>query len=128
MDSRTPVRLKGEGELCPRVAEAELREQMCRLWQEAFGDERDFVMHYLSRFSHSGNRLLRFDESGRLVAMMHMHPFTIGMKGVPGDEVAVRFEPEQGGLKGSRGAYVYGVATAKECRGRGIASEMLADA
>ena len=80
-------------------AEAELREQMCKLWQEAFGDERDFVMHY--------------------------HPFTVG--GGDCDEVAVRLVPTQERLEGCRGAYIYGVATAVECRGRGIASAMLAE-
>ena len=104
-------------------AEAELREQMCKLWQEAFGDERDFVMHYLSHYSREDCRILRFDERGEVVAMMHYHPFTVG--GGDCDEVAVRLVPTQERLEGCRGAYIYGVATAVECRGRGIASAML---
>ena len=106
-------------------AEAELREQMCKLWQEAFGDERDFVMHYLSHYSREDCRILRFDERGELVAMMHYHPFTVG--GSDCNEVAVRFSPSQPCMEGCRGAYIYGVATAVDCRGKGLASAMIAE-
>lgn len=106
-------------------AEAELREQMCRLWQEAFGDERDFVMHYLERYSREDCRILRFGERGEVVAMMHYHPFTVG--GSDCNEVAVRFSPSQPCMEGCRGAYIYGVATAVECRGKGLASAMIAE-
>lgn len=106
-------------------AEAELREQMCRLWQEAFGDERDFVMHYLYRYSREDCRILRFGERGEVVAMMHYHPFTVG--GSDCNEVAVRFSPSQPCMEGCRGAYIYGVATAVECRGKGLASAMIAE-
>lgn len=106
-------------------AEAELREQMCRLWQEAFGDERDFVMHYLDRYSRDDCRILRFGERGEVVAMMHYHPFTVG--GSDCNEVAVRFSPSQPCMEGCRGAYIYGVATAVECRGKGMASAMIAE-
>ena len=106
-------------------AEAELREQMCRLWQEAFGDERDFVMHYLDRYSREDCRILRFGERGEVVAMMHYHPFTVG--GSDCNEVAVRFSPSQPCMEGCRGAYIYGVATAVECRGKGLASAMIAE-
>lgn len=119
-------------------AEAELREQMCKLWQETFGDERDFVMHYLRHYSREDCRTLRFDERGEVVAMMHYHPFTVGgncaetgasevgVARCPYD-VAVRLVPTQERMEGCRGAYIYGVATAVECRGRGIASAMLAE-
>lgn len=106
-------------------AEAELREQMCRLWQEAFGDERDFVMHYLDRYSREDCRILRFGERGEVVAMMHYHPFTVG--GSDCNEVAVRFSPSQPCMEGCRGAYIYGVATAVDCRGKGLASAMIAE-
>ena len=106
-------------------AEAELREQMCRLWQEAFGDEREFVMHYLDRYSREDCRILRFGERGEVVAMMHYHPFTVG--GSDCNEVAVRFSPSQPCMEGCRGAYIYGVATAVECRGKGLASAMIAE-
>lgn len=106
-------------------AEAELREQMCRLWQEAFGDERDFVMHYLDRYSRDDCRILRFGERGEVVAMMHYHPFTVG--GSDCNEVAVRFSPSQPCMEGCRGAYIYGVATAVDCRGKGLASAMIAE-
>lgn len=106
-------------------AEAELREQMCRLWQEAFGDEREFVMHYLDRYSREDCRILRFGERGEVVAMMHYHPFTVG--GSDCNEVAVRFSPSQQCMEGCRGAYIYGVATAVECRGKGLASVMIAE-
>lgn len=106
-------------------AEAELREQMCRLWQEAFDDEREFVMHYLYRYSREDCRILRFGERGEVVAMMHYHPFTVG--GSDCNEVAVRFSPSQPCMEGCRGAYIYGVATAVECRGKGLASAMIAE-
>ena len=106
-------------------AEAELREQMCRLWQEAFGDERDFVMHYLDRYSREDCRILRFGKRGEVVAMMHYHPFTVG--GSDCNEVAVRFSPSQPCMEGCRGAYIYGVATAVDCRGKGMASAMIAE-
>lgn len=106
-------------------AEAELREQMCRLWQEAFGDEREFVMHYLDRYSREDCRILRFGERGEVVAMMHYHPFTVG--GSDCNEVAVRFSPSQPCMEGCRGAYIYGVATAVDCRGKGLASAMIAE-
>ena len=106
-------------------AEAELREQMCRLWQEAFGDEREFVMHYLDRYSREDCRILRFGERGEVVAMMHYHPFTVG--GSDCNEVAVRFSPSQPCMEGCRGAYIYGVATAVDCRGKGMASAMIAE-
>ena len=106
-------------------AEAELREQMCRLWQEAFGDEREFVMHYLDSYSREDCRILRFGERGEVVAMMHYHPFTVG--GSDCNEVAVRFSPSQPCMEGCRGAYIYGVATAVECRGKGLASAMIAE-
>ena len=106
-------------------AEAELREQMCRLWQEVFGDEREFVMHYLDRYSREDCRILRFGERGEVVAMMHYHPFTVG--GSDCNEVAVRFSPSQPCMEGCRGAYIYGVATAVDCRGKGMASAMIAE-
>ena len=106
-------------------AEAELREQMYKLWQEAFGDERDFVMHYLDRYSREDCRILRFGERGEVVAMMHYHPFTVG--GSDCNEVAVRFSPSQPCMEGCRGAYIYGVATAVDCRGKGLASAMIAE-
>ena len=106
-------------------AEAELREQMCRLWQEAFGDEREFVMHYLDRYSREDCRILRFGERGEVVAMMHYHPYTVG--GSDCNEVAVRFSPSQPCMEGCRGAYIYGVATAVDCRGKGLASAMIAE-
>ncbi len=112
MDSCTPIAL---------------REQMCALWQEAFGDERDFVMHYLSHYSHPGNRILRFDGAGRVVAMMHWHEFTPGQPPV-GEEPLVTLTPMPQCLAGCRGAYIYGVATARAWRGRGLARGMIAEA
>lgn len=110
-----------------------LREQMCRLWHTAFGDERDFIMHYLTAMSHTGNRILRFSPDGTLIAMMHFHKFTLCENSpthepLQGDEVSVRLSPMPVGMAGKRGAYIYGVATAPEWRGRGIAGAMIAEA
>lgn len=120
MDSRSPITGVGR--------EAALRESMCALWQEAFGDDRQFIMHYLCHYSHPHNRILRFSTAGnRVVAMMHWHEFTFGQQPV-GKEPLVALSPMPQHLAGCRGAYIYGVATARAWRGHGLARAMIAEA
>lgn len=94
MDTETPV----------IASVAQMREQMCQLWQMAFGDDREFVLAYFRGYDSPATRIVRCDAKGRIVAMMHYHRFTSGS---------------------TAGAYVYGLATHPAWRGRGLARQML---
>lgn len=118
------------------TAETELHEAICRLWQETFGDDRNFIMHYLSTLSTPGSRILRFAPDGSLIAMMHFHPFTLNVAtdAHHPQEITVTLSGRDADIpcythsvKPLRGAYIYGVATAKEWRSRGIARAMIAE-
>lgn len=85
-------------------SEARLREQMCRLWQDVFGDSKDFILNYFAKYDTPATRIVRYDNAGNLIAMMHYHRF-------------VSNETE--------GAYIYGVATHPDWRGRDIARQMI---
>ena len=76
------------------------------LWQEAFGDGDDFVDSFLIRY-YSRRRALTVEEEGQTVAMLHLLPF----------------ETELG-----RTTYIYGVATARSARHRGLASRLMRQA
>lgn len=73
------------------------------LWQECFGDEDEFIDSFLIRY-YSRRRMLTAEFEGRTAAMLHLLPF----------------ESECG-----RTTYIYGVATAREFRGRGLASGLM---
>lgn len=77
---------------------------MCRLFQEVFGDDRELVLNYLAKYDTPATRVVRYDNDGNLIAAMHYHVFD---------------------AKNYRGAYIYGVATLKQWRGRGLARQML---
>ncbi|MFI3293172.1 MAG: GNAT family N-acetyltransferase [Rikenellaceae bacterium] len=78
--------------------------QCKRLWREVFGDEDSFMDHFLQKhFSHE-NMLYITDSENRYIAMLHIIPMMC-------DE--------------GRIAYIYGVATHSECRGRGYASMLM---
>lgn len=76
------------------------------LWQEAFGDGDDFVDSFLIRY-YSRRRALTVEEQGQTVAMLHLLPF----------------DTELG-----RTTYIYGVATARSARRRGLASQLMRQA
>lgn len=76
------------------------------LWQEAFGDGDDFVDSFLIRY-YSRRRALTVEEQGQTVAMLHLLPF----------------DTELG-----RTTYIYGVATARSARHRGLASQLMRQA
>ncbi len=97
MDTETPM----------ITSVAQMREQMCQLWQMAFGDDREFVLAYFRGYDSPATRIVRYDANGRIVAMMHYHRFSSG---------------------GIDGAYVYGLATHPVWRGRGLARQMLQEA
>ena len=77
-----------------------------RLWIEAFGDEEAFVDSLLIRY-YSRRRMLAATCDGRLAAMLHLLPFRTEL---------------------GRTTYIYGVATAPEFRGRGLASQLMREA
>lgn len=76
------------------------------LWQTCFGDEEQFIDSFLIRY-YSRRRMLSIERDGRMAAMLHLLPF----------------ESELG-----RTTYIYGVATAPEYRGRGLATELMREA
>lgn len=76
------------------------------LWQEAFGDGDDFIDSFLIRY-YSRRRALTVEEQGQTVAMLHLLPF----------------DTELG-----RTTYIYGVATARSARHRGLASQLMRQA
>ena len=77
-----------------------------QLWQEAFGDDDDFVDSFLMRY-YSRRRALTLVEEGRTVAMLHLLPF----------------DTELG-----RTTYIYGVATTESARHRGLATQLMQQA
>ena len=76
------------------------------LWQTCFGDEEQFIDSFLIRY-YSRRRMLSIERDGRMAAMLHLLPF----------------ESELG-----RTTYIYGVASAPEYRGRGLATELMREA
>ncbi len=77
-----------------------------RLWTTCFGDEEQFVDSFLIRY-YSRRRMLCIERDGGMAAMLHLLPF----------------ESELG-----RTTYIYGVATAPEHRGEGLATELMREA
>lgn len=80
--------------------------QIRRLWQEVFGDEREFVDAFLMHH-HDPELCLTREADGRVAAMLHIIP-----------------------MNSDRGriAYIYAVATAPEYRRRGYASSLIDEA
>ncbi|MEG1700978.1 MAG: GNAT family N-acetyltransferase [Alistipes sp.] len=76
------------------------------LWQRCFGDDESFVDHFLIDHYRSRNMLTVWHNDS-LVAMLHIVPM----------------ESELG-----RTAYIYGVATAPECRHQGLADGLMRQA
>lgn len=81
------------------------------LWKEAFGDSEEDIALFYDTCGRPEELLLLW-EDGALVSMAALLPHTLGLPG--GGEV--------------RAAYVYALATAKACRGRGYARRLLAEA
>ncbi|MFI3281965.1 MAG: GNAT family N-acetyltransferase [Rikenellaceae bacterium] len=75
-----------------------------RLWKDVFGDEDEFIDHFLIKHFSYENMLYVTDPNNRYVAMLHIIPMRC----------------EHGEM-----AYIYGVATHPECRGRGYASMLM---
>lgn len=77
-----------------------------RLWMEAFGDGEDFADSFIIRY-YSRRRAVTATVDGQLAAMLHLVPF----------------ESELG-----RTTYIYGVATARAFRRRGLAAGLMREA
>jgi len=75
------------------------------LWREAFGDEDDFIDAFIMRF-YSRRRAFTARREGRLAGMLHRVPFRTEL---------------------GRTGYLFGVATGREFRRQGIASQLIAE-
>ena len=78
-----------------------VKEQLYALWQEAFGDSREYIDAFFAHFPCDGCAHT-LSVGGRVVAMLYVLPFNVK---VAGKEVSA--------------AYIYAVATLAACRGRG---------
>lgn len=81
------------------------------LWALAFGDSGDYVDNFYKTY-YRPDRVLVLEEEGRVRAMTAWFDTTFVV-------------PGQGEY---RAAYLYAVATHPDCRGRGLAAKLLADA
>lgn len=78
-----------------------VKEQLYALWQEAFGDSREYIDAFFAHFPcEECAHTLSVD--GRVVAMLYVLPFNIKIA-----------------CKEVSAAYIYAVATSAACRGRG---------
>ena len=84
-----------------RFAREKESEQIVGLWQEAFGDSREWVLMYLS---DNIENVLIYEEEGEVFGMLSLLPVS---------------------YKGRGGYYVYGVATAKAHRSKGVSTKLL---
>ena len=85
-----------------------LREIECReLWQRVFGDDRAFIDLYLTEVYRPENMLVRCDEAGHIVSMLHIV------------EIDTTYGPT---------GYLYAIATDEAWRGRGLASALIEEA
>lgn len=85
-----------------------LREIECReLWQRVFGDDRAFIDLYLTEVYRPENMLVRCDEAGHIVSMLHIV------------EIETIYGPT---------GYLYAIATDEAWRGRGLASALIEEA
>lgn len=76
------------------------------LWRQAFGDDETFIDRFLLR-CYDRRRMLSVERDGRLAAMLHLLPFAT----------------DAGAM-----TYIYGVATAPEYRGQGLATRLMQEA
>ena len=96
-------------ELLHKFAAIRLRpdEAACKeLWQLVFGDDDELIDAFLIRH-YDRSRIFSAEQDGRLTAMLHV----------------LSFDSELG-----RTSYIYAVATHPDFRGRGLASQLMAEA
>jgi predicted GNAT family N-acyltransferase len=76
------------------------------LWHEVFGDEREFIDLFMTEVYRPENMFV-CEEQGRVVAMLHIVEMATSL---------------------GRAGYLYAIATAADCRGRGCASRLIGQA
>ena len=79
------------------------------LWKLAFGDEDDYIDHFFARY-HTPERMFVLEEQGTVQAMTAWFDMPLVT------EEGIRWPS----------AYLYAVATHPDCRGRGLAGQLLA--
>ena len=91
--------------LTPRCAKDSDKENLYTLWQEAFGDSRDFLDIFRST-AYAHNRCRLIANSKEVLAALYIFDCI---------------------YKGEKIAYIYAVATAKSHRGQGLCNLLMAD-
>ena len=86
------------------LASKERLPEVIALWKEAFGDSEEYVKKFFDKMNGEKNMILRIEE-GKTVSMASMLPVKCG---------------------NYRGRYIYAVATAEKCRGRGYCRQIMA--
>ena len=89
-----------------RTAQNQDRDEIFALWCEAFADSRESVDSFFAAFPHCRSYVA--EENGRVLSMVHALPQTFR------------------GDTDESAAYLYAVATAKDCRGRGLCAGLMA--
>lgn len=84
-------------------ASEKYRNGIIKLWQEAFGDDEEFICDFLEKIDYKKN-LLVFLDNGEVVSMATILPVF---------------------CKSVKGRYVYAVATAKSHRGKGLCKAVM---
>lgn len=84
----------------------EKKAECARLWKEAFCDSDEFISEFISNHYCKEN-MLAIEDNGRILSMLHIIPFE--WEGMPV-------------------AYLYGIATDKNARGKGYATELIQQA
>lgn len=96
-----------------RVTTASADDDFSSLWAEAFGDSPEYIEFYRKHKLPSAEMLV-IRENGRIISMASFWPAALKLSGKDNTE------------KISQDVmYVYGVATAKEFRGRGLARQII---
>jgi predicted acetyltransferase len=76
------------------------------LWHEVFGDDREFIDLFMTEVYRPENMFV-CEEQDRVVAMLHIVEMATSL---------------------GRAGYLYAIATAADCRGRGCASRLIGQA
>lgn len=91
-----------------RYLSDEEKERSRILYREAFPEDNDAFVEYYYHYVTKDNRILVREEDGRICSMLHLNPYRISVNGQTTD------------------AYYYvAVATAKDCRHRGMMRSLL---
>lgn len=81
----------------------DLKKECKQLWKEVFGDEDEFIDHFLTHYYQEEN-MLCIEQNGHIISMLHLLPFT---------------------CNGTSVGMIYALATAPRARGKGCATTLL---